>query len=696
MTWGDNSYGQLGDGTTTNKSNPVQITDLSHVTIIASGAHQCLALKEDCSVWAWGRNNYGVLGNGGTTDEWSPVQLCEISHLTMIASGQHHTLALKDDGSVWSWGRNNYGQLGHNSITFFPEPVLSEIQFLSKTFATSQNTTIKIPVINVAQKDITVSYSTTNDTAIAGTDYLSTSGNLTFQANETQKEIQITILKNPDSSQDKVFTLNLDTSDDIFLNDGSQAIISISDIHAVNTPYTQTFSQSMPASGWTYFTSTPNGRIQQTAGRLRMDTDTDQTQNLNEAILHIDLSYAENVQLSFFQKSIANNTCTPLPGIYTNHFNGDGLSLSIDGHTWYRIMDSNDLSTDAFGKNYAFNLSETASAIQANHDEHFRLNPFVQIKFQQYGNRKYPSGGREWDNIVVTSVFLNDRPTIAITFPELIIIPEDYCQLLTFTVSDTETVAEHLQLTVISSNPVLFPVDSSHFHFGGNQENQTLLITPAFQQSGSATITLVVSDEKGLTDTATFNVLVKAVNNTPINHFPSVIRMNENESLNINAVSIFDPDAGSDPLCVTMTSQNVYLTLETNTHLCLMSGSFMESQSMSFTASQSDINAALNSLIITTTNNYYGIASLTLTTNDLGHYGDGYIQNSVTNTIPISINAKPVAFDAEFMTTEKQELYDTLDSFDKDGIILSYTIVSHPKKDLLKSTTVETSTISQP
>ncbi|MBF0452953.1 MAG: hypothetical protein HQK75_19790, partial [Candidatus Magnetomorum sp.] len=314
----------------------------------------------------------------------------------------YHSLAIKDDGSVWAWGYNEYGQLGCGYPIFLPEPVYSKIRFRQKTFTTSQNTTIMIPVLNTAQKNITVSFTTIDGSAVSGFDYLHTSGNLTFQSNETQKEIPITILNNPENLTEKTFVLNIGAPDDIFLNDTSQAIITISSRYSVIPPYSQTFTQHMPASGWE-FNYWAYGRIQQTAGLMRMDSIQDNTYSLNEAILHIDLSSAKNINLSFFQKSIASDICTSLPERYTNPFNGDGVSISNDGYTWYRLMDSSDLMTDALGKNYTLNLSEFESAIQANYDKDFHLNRLTQIKFQQYGNRTYPSGGREWDNIVVTS-----------------------------------------------------------------------------------------------------------------------------------------------------------------------------------------------------------------------------------------------------------------------------------------------------
>jgi alpha-tubulin suppressor-like RCC1 family protein len=399
--WGCNNHGQLGDETTTNRNSPVQVYGLSHVTMVAAGLRHSLAIKDDGSLWTWGNNTQGELGDGTTISIKSPKQVSGLSNITIIASKINHSLAIKDDGTLWSWGNNEYGQLGYGYPTYLPEPVYSEIQFSQKTFTTSQNTTIMIPVINTAQKNTTFSFTTIDNTAIAGVDYLYKSGYLTFQANERQKNIPITTLISSSNQTEKSFILNIGAPDDIFLNDTSQAIITISSRYAVNYPYSQTFTQNLPANGWTYHSGT-YGRIQQTVGCLRMDSNQDDTESLNEAILHIDLSSVDDVNLNFFQKSIANDICTQLPPIHKNHFNGDGLSLSTDGKTWYRIMDSNDLMTDSLGKNYSFNLSATASAIKANHDENFHLNQYVQIKFQQYGNRSYPSGGREWDNISVT------------------------------------------------------------------------------------------------------------------------------------------------------------------------------------------------------------------------------------------------------------------------------------------------------
>jgi len=114
--WGRNNYGQLGNGTTSGYSAnkiPAQVSGLtSSVTAIAGGMYHSLAVKEDSTVWAWGYNLYGQLGDGTTTQRNAPVQVSGLANIVAIAAGDYSSYALSADGSIWSWGYNTYGQLG--------------------------------------------------------------------------------------------------------------------------------------------------------------------------------------------------------------------------------------------------------------------------------------------------------------------------------------------------------------------------------------------------------------------------------------------------------------------------------------------------------------------------------------------------------------------------------------------------------
>lgn len=105
-SWGRNSNGQLGDGTTTQRNAPVQVAGLTDVTAISTHYWHSLALKRDGTVWAWGENAEGELGNGTLTSSLVPVQVVGLSDVSDIAASGYHSVALKKDGTVWTWGWN--------------------------------------------------------------------------------------------------------------------------------------------------------------------------------------------------------------------------------------------------------------------------------------------------------------------------------------------------------------------------------------------------------------------------------------------------------------------------------------------------------------------------------------------------------------------------------------------------------------
>jgi alpha-tubulin suppressor-like RCC1 family protein len=116
--WGRNHKGQLGDGTTTDRNTPTQTSSLGSgrtaVAITAGEDHTC-AILDDGSVACWGDNGYGKLGDGTTTNRNTPTQTSSLGPdrtAVAISAGKHHTCAILDNGTVSCWGKNDYGQLG--------------------------------------------------------------------------------------------------------------------------------------------------------------------------------------------------------------------------------------------------------------------------------------------------------------------------------------------------------------------------------------------------------------------------------------------------------------------------------------------------------------------------------------------------------------------------------------------------------
>ncbi len=121
--WGDNDYGQLGDGTIDDRNVPGPVPGLSGVIAIDAGWGHVIALKSDGTVWTWGYNSYGQIGDGTNDDRLTPFQVSGLTNVVEIEGGAGG-YALKENGEIWVWGLNDHGQLGDGTIDSKDTPVM--------------------------------------------------------------------------------------------------------------------------------------------------------------------------------------------------------------------------------------------------------------------------------------------------------------------------------------------------------------------------------------------------------------------------------------------------------------------------------------------------------------------------------------------------------------------------------------------
>ena len=124
-TWGYNNYGQLGNGTTTSYSSPIQVGSLTNWKQVSCGYNGfTTAVKNDGTLWAWGYNANGQLGNGTVTSYSSPIQVGSLTNWKQVSCGYNgFTTAVKNDGTLWAWGYNANGQLGNGTVTSYSSPI---------------------------------------------------------------------------------------------------------------------------------------------------------------------------------------------------------------------------------------------------------------------------------------------------------------------------------------------------------------------------------------------------------------------------------------------------------------------------------------------------------------------------------------------------------------------------------------------
>lgn len=171
--WGDNKYGQLGDGTLNSHAAPTAIPGLAGIVQISAGQSHAVALGSNGAVWSWGWNQFGQLGDGTTTNLSSPKVITALSGITAIAAGRLDSYAVTSTGDVLGWGYNTHGNVGNGAsgcsstctITSVTTP--TQVHGISSVVSISSHDDVTMAISGTALSTSTSTATSTTSTAVS-------------------------------------------------------------------------------------------------------------------------------------------------------------------------------------------------------------------------------------------------------------------------------------------------------------------------------------------------------------------------------------------------------------------------------------------------------------------------------------------------------------------------------------------------
>jgi alpha-tubulin suppressor-like RCC1 family protein len=605
--FGHNENGQLGTGSSANLSIPAKVQhpdngeSLDEIVFIAAGSSHSLAIQNNGAIWAWGNNKYGQLGDGTQQNQFLPKRIYDkdipIDQVITIDAGRQHTVL--HTGNVWAWGANYSLQLGTGTSngslipiqtrssdgnTIF-SPGVFPLEYYTVDGIPAQPVLVSLHDVETPSTDLILS-ATSFDTQILP------QNNILIQGTGVNRQIILT----PDINQTGKVVVELKVSDNTesYSRQLTLGVNKFSLSPTISDIDDFIANEDQVITNITFVIDDPDTPIEQLTVQVT-SSNTELVPNHPETISLSGIDQNKRITI----KPLENKSGTTLISIRVS----DGINIARSNFT-LTIQPINDppliseiqdqeILSEEFSKTVGFTISDletepqnlstwaisSNTAIVPNDSHHLIISGDSSNKTLAITPSKEDAG------VLTITVFVSDGTETQSTNFELTvqsykkspriseienqIMQEDSAISVNFVVTDADSDPNELSFSVVSSNTFVIPNDSQNLSISGNGENRIVHIKPKANQAGSVRITIEARDLDDLYDQTSFMVTVENINDPPSISKIDDIEIKENNTTPPIEFTIFDAELPAEALLLTVTSVNELLVPNDRFHLKL-------------------------------------------------------------------------------------------------------------------------------
>ncbi|MBF0450629.1 MAG: DUF5011 domain-containing protein [Candidatus Magnetomorum sp.] len=606
-SFGLNQNGQLGNGGPIQTTSPLKVqlpvegTALANIGKIAAGTDHSLGIQNNGTLWAWGKNDGGQLGNSTKVNTYYPIKVTMPSGLSRILAldaGKTHTIAHTINGDVWAWGNNYSFQLGtgNTSQSLVPKQTLSPPNGLQPfmpgiiplEFYTSDGKPSR--PIQLTLYDLETSASSLVLTALSQGLLILPQENVTIQGTSVNRQIILTPLQDKTGKVPVIVTV-FDTDDEV----SKQLTLGVNRFSlapVISQISDQIMDEDQPLSDLNFTINDPDTPIEEL---------TLQVTSSNIALIP---NHPEALTITG-ENSEKTLHIVPQPDQFGETFIVIRVSDGInDIKSTFKVtvqpvndppeisdIDDQEMLPGVFSKSIGFTIFDletepqhlTVWAISSNSE--IVPNDTLHLSFIGTGSQRtlVISPSRDNAGELIISVFVRDgTDTRSVNFnlrvngnkqnPQIShidnqTIQEDTSVTVVFTVTDADSGADSLTISVYSSNAYVVPNKTENLQLKGTGINRSLTVIPKINEYGSANITITAEDPDHLYAQVSFLVTVNNINDAPVISEISDQTIKENTSTPALTFIIDDAETAASDLSLTISSSNTLLVPEDSSHL---------------------------------------------------------------------------------------------------------------------------------